>query len=64
MSTVPQEDVDELRAFLQAQEGTDRHLCDEHLAEAVRDARARVGGRRWSWKVLAREALRQRIKRA
>lgn len=51
----------ELREHLHIYYGTDWDLSDEHLrAEAERALeKVRQSGRRWSWKVLAGEALRQ-----
>ena len=56
------EDVTALREHVQTMEGGAPwidELADETLAAFIADAKARIGGRRWSWKVVAHERLRE-----
>lgn len=56
-----QTDVEKLREHLMIYYGTDWGASDDHLrAVATREQeRVRVTGRRWSWTVLAGEALKR-----
>jgi hypothetical protein len=48
-----QSDARDLRDFLNQHHGTDYNLPDEALSDYAARARAYVGGRRLSWKVVA-----------
>lgn len=56
-----QGDIDALREHLIIYYGTDWDVTDDALLAAAKEARDRVqrSGRRWSWTVLAGEALKR-----
>jgi hypothetical protein len=51
-------DAERLREYLLQRDGHDYDLTDEQLAEKAQEAREWIGGRRWSWTIVAYNAIR------
>lgn len=52
------DDAPVLREFLQQRYGTDFGISDDELAARAEETKARIGGLRLSWKVLAAQAIK------